>query len=346
MGTNAITIKVNTLPVREHLGQRVVTYEDVASVHNIKKSRLQDNFKNNRKHFIEGVDYFFLKGKDVVGNFHTTSKYTYQLNVFTETGYLMLAKSLTDDLSWAVQRELVNCYFRKSVELAKETPAKQLPMKRELQPWEFDDIANTFSDGYESYIVRKLTGDFVRVCDEADIEYMEVNGVRILSLPDLSGYICGERKRLTNRLRFLEREEMDNKLIIYQDYINTKGQVFVSLSGFLKLIHYKEEMISATKVIRHVYERKDRIPVYVGKDHEFIDNLVKQWLHLPAPKKKLKTAYDIADEIEDLGTAIDELLTLQAVDNASGFYLLKTIREKMKLLVDDAISLHTQHKAQ
>ncbi|HNQ43870.1 MAG TPA: hypothetical protein PKI59_05545 [Candidatus Cloacimonadota bacterium] len=31
---------------------------------------------------------------------------------FTESGYLMLVKSLTDDLSWAVQRELVNSYFR------------------------------------------------------------------------------------------------------------------------------------------------------------------------------------------------------------------------------------------
>jgi DNA-binding XRE family transcriptional regulator len=31
---------------------------------------------------------------------------------FTESGYLMLVKSLTDDLSWEVQRLLVNSYFR------------------------------------------------------------------------------------------------------------------------------------------------------------------------------------------------------------------------------------------
>lgn len=30
----------------------------------------------------------------------------------TESGYLMLAKSFTDDLAWKVQRELVNNYFR------------------------------------------------------------------------------------------------------------------------------------------------------------------------------------------------------------------------------------------
>ena len=32
--------------------------------------------------------------------------------LITESGYLMLVKSFTDDLSWDVQRELVKCYFR------------------------------------------------------------------------------------------------------------------------------------------------------------------------------------------------------------------------------------------
>ena len=32
--------------------------------------------------------------------------------LITESGYLMIVKSLKDDLAWAVQRELVNSYFR------------------------------------------------------------------------------------------------------------------------------------------------------------------------------------------------------------------------------------------
>lgn len=32
--------------------------------------------------------------------------------LITETGYLMLVKSFTDDLAWKVQRELVDSYFR------------------------------------------------------------------------------------------------------------------------------------------------------------------------------------------------------------------------------------------
>ena len=33
------------------------------------------------------------------------------LKLLTQTGYLMIVKSFTDDLSWAIQRELVNGYF-------------------------------------------------------------------------------------------------------------------------------------------------------------------------------------------------------------------------------------------
>ncbi len=42
----------------------------------------------------------------------------------TETGYLMLVKSFTDDLAWSVQRELVNNYFRFRTE-QKEKPERR-----------------------------------------------------------------------------------------------------------------------------------------------------------------------------------------------------------------------------
>ncbi|OAD19482.1 toxin-antitoxin system, toxin component, Bro family [Candidatus Thiomargarita nelsonii] len=39
---------------------------------------------------------------------------TEAITLITETGYLMLVKSFTDDLAWQVQRELVNKYFATS----------------------------------------------------------------------------------------------------------------------------------------------------------------------------------------------------------------------------------------
>jgi len=107
-----ISINGQMLPVREYNGQRVVTIADIAIVHGISKKNIQENFRNNRKHFIENTDYFHLKGKKAIQNIWVGSSTTTQINVFSETGYLMLVKSLTDDLSWQVQRELVNGYFR------------------------------------------------------------------------------------------------------------------------------------------------------------------------------------------------------------------------------------------
>lgn len=95
------------LPVKEIKGQRVVSYKQIAELHQTQEVNLRNNFKNNRKYFIEGIDYFQQK------EHNTDSKNLLHTKLyFTESGYLMLVKSLTDDLSWAVQRELVNGYFR------------------------------------------------------------------------------------------------------------------------------------------------------------------------------------------------------------------------------------------
>lgn len=126
MAQNAVEINGQNLPVREYEGTRVVTFDDVATVHQTEAKRIRDNFNNNRKHFTEGTDYFLIKGKKANLNFRQASKFTTQLNVFTESGYLMLVKSLTDDLSWQVQKLLVNNYFK--VQEIKKVYAQKKPI--------------------------------------------------------------------------------------------------------------------------------------------------------------------------------------------------------------------------
>jgi len=111
MSNGLVTVNGRNLPVREHEGKRVVTLKDVAVVHKTKSDDIRRNFNRNKSHFINGIDYFHLKGQKARDKLSLPSNVT-QLNVFTESGYLMLVKSLTDDLSWQVQRELVNSYFR------------------------------------------------------------------------------------------------------------------------------------------------------------------------------------------------------------------------------------------
>ena len=95
------------LPAKEVKGQRVVSYKQIAELHQVNHKIIQNNFNRNQDRFIEGVDYFKLNepNSDAI-NLRVSRLY------FTESGYLMLVKSLTDDLSWEVQRLLVNSYLR------------------------------------------------------------------------------------------------------------------------------------------------------------------------------------------------------------------------------------------
>jgi len=76
----------------------------------------------NRKHFIENEDYFLLNREEALSTKFVLSAPT-GLTLITESGYLMLVKSFTDDLAWEVQRQLVNNYFRVKAPLVPQPPA-------------------------------------------------------------------------------------------------------------------------------------------------------------------------------------------------------------------------------
>lgn len=119
-----IKINNNEVSIKEYKGQRVVTFKDIDMVHNRPNGTAHRNFKNNRMRFIEGVDFYNLQGDEIrlLG-----IKSNYGGYVITETGYLMLVKSFTDDLAWTVQRELVNNYFN----------TRKAKIETQEQPYEF-----------------------------------------------------------------------------------------------------------------------------------------------------------------------------------------------------------------
>lgn len=102
------------MPVREYNGQRVVTFRDIDSVHQRPDGTAKRNFNTNRKYFMEGIDFFKVKCSEV-STFFVPTPNGYNPNadiiLVTLNGYLMISKSFTDDLSWSVQRLLVNSYF-------------------------------------------------------------------------------------------------------------------------------------------------------------------------------------------------------------------------------------------
>lgn len=111
-------IKINdtSLEVKEYNGQRVVTFKDVDMVHSRAEGTARKRFNDNKKHFVEYEDFYKVKCSEVRPFFGQTLPNGFNPNanitLLTESGYLMLVKSFTDDLAWTVQRQLVNSYFR------------------------------------------------------------------------------------------------------------------------------------------------------------------------------------------------------------------------------------------
>lgn len=127
-----LTIGNVNVVIKEYQGQRVVTLKDIDTVHQRPDGTARRNFNTNKQHFIEGVDYFKIQPSEIrtVG-----IKSPNGGTVVTESGYLMLVKSFTDDLSWNVQRELVNTYFRVKQE---RTPEYE-QLRLEDKPYEYVD---------------------------------------------------------------------------------------------------------------------------------------------------------------------------------------------------------------
>lgn len=111
---NIVTINTTELAVKEYKGQRVVTLKEIDEVHRRPEGTARRNFNANKEHLIEDTDYFKICANEIrTHRIMALSPKAHEDVVFiTESGYLMLVKSFTDDLAWEVQRQLVNSYFR------------------------------------------------------------------------------------------------------------------------------------------------------------------------------------------------------------------------------------------
>ncbi len=115
---NLVHIGNADISIKEYKGERVVTFKDIDMVHERPDGTARHRFVENKKHFVEGEDYFVLKPSDLenteldgfrpVGIDAVSPRGT---ALITEQGYLMLVKSFTDDLAWEVQKKLASTYF-------------------------------------------------------------------------------------------------------------------------------------------------------------------------------------------------------------------------------------------
>ena len=111
-----IIIKDKEILVKEYKSQRVVTLYDIAKVHNKVVNDVTKTFNNNRNKFIEGIEFFSLTPIEFSELFPSVQDFipnnVKEIILFTEYGYLLICKPFKDDLSWEVQRILIDNYFK------------------------------------------------------------------------------------------------------------------------------------------------------------------------------------------------------------------------------------------
>lgn len=111
-------VKINNveLGIKEYKKERVVTAWDIAKVHKKEVNDITKNFNNNKKKFILDEDYFLVNRTEISERKISVQDFipnnVKEIPLFTESGYLMLVKTFTDDLSWDIQRQLVKGYFK------------------------------------------------------------------------------------------------------------------------------------------------------------------------------------------------------------------------------------------
>lgn len=176
-----VKINNNDVMVKEFQGQRVVTAWDIAKVHNREVKRINEIFKNNIDKFILKEDYFLLNPIEFSESFKTVQDFipnnVKEIPLFTESGYLMLVKTFTDDLSWKVQRELIKGYFIAKEMVRPLTPAEQLLAQAKVMV-DMENRLNILEKNnarLENHLRRTITNEYFTVIGYANFRGINAN---------------------------------------------------------------------------------------------------------------------------------------------------------------------------
>lgn len=133
MNSNLIAIADKEIELKEYNGERIVTAWDIAELHERDVREVTQNFKNVNDKMILDEDYFVIpkehisESKILIQNFIPNN--VKEIILFTESGYLLLTKTFTDERSWNIQRQLVKSYF-KLKELKEKVEAGEIEIKK------------------------------------------------------------------------------------------------------------------------------------------------------------------------------------------------------------------------
>lgn len=139
--TNKMIILNEEIEIKEYNNERVITAWDISRLHGRDVREITQNFNYVKEKMILNEDYFIIskenisESKILIQDFIPNN--VKEITLFTESGYLLLAKTFTDERSWNIQRKLVKSYF-KLKELKEKVETGELEI-RNAQSKEIND---------------------------------------------------------------------------------------------------------------------------------------------------------------------------------------------------------------
>ena len=249
-GNNKILINGIEIETKEYKGQRVITSYDVAKLHEREVNDVTKNFNNNRDKFILNEDYFLINKNDISERKISVQEFipnnVKEIPIFTESGYLMLVKSFTDDLSWKIQRMLVKSYF---IVVTGQIQPKQLTkieaLKMALET-ELENERLRIENEAQNEIIKGLNGDL----QPYQIEDIINRVVRV------GGGNYGNRYNEIYRV-FKEQYHIDLKARMnnYNKTVRAKDR-FKSVLKYTLAIDYGKDLL---KVVTRLYPESVRV---------------------------------------------------------------------------------------
>lgn len=289
------------LQVKEYNGQRVVTFRDIDTVHHKPEGTARKRFNDNRKHFVEGEDFYKITPSEfrtAIGEMDKRQKN--YITLFTESGYLMLVKSLTDDLAWDVQRQLVNSYFKVQQIQANEVltnPIEQngqrvLTTTQLAKSYGTDEktIRKNFERKSDRYIEGK---HYYRLTEEALKEFkIATRQIDVLPKNINTLYLWTEKGALLHAKSL----NTDKAWEVYDFLIDTYFRVQELKTSYTDTLlkMYQEQNQSYNALLQEQNELENRIDLLENR----ITEQESQRTSLLAPAPKEKTFYFTNDDNE------------------------------------------------
>lgn len=215
------TLTVQNLPPVQHNGFRVITTELLANVYETEINNIQQNFKRNKKRFIEGKHYFKVVG-DALNNLRLTvsqlqiSAKVRSLILWTERGAARHAKMLDTDNAWDVFEALEDFYFAKKedaqqkINLRQSTAKELTPLRQTAERLIATGVGNIYPDIWK-YVHKEFGVEHIN-------ELLPEQIPQAISFLDaLEGeYLPKENKPVTSGA-FLTDEELLNLCYVWND---------------------------------------------------------------------------------------------------------------------------------